>query len=463
MVNLYVRASLPEYAGGALAPWLLWGMIRVARGSGAGSALMAGGVLALLMFTHNVSAFLFGPLAVAAGVWTGLGQRAAAASVRALLRVGAVTLAGLAMSAFFWLPLVMMRDAVDLRRVYNNNLVPETHFVEPWQLLWSRWDYGYSVAGADDGMSFRVGAGAMVCGLAGLVAAWFTLRGARRSTVQGATDDEHFDGPIVPVRILNLPVTLVAAFALLFLTTTWSAPVWDVVRPLRLIQFPWRLLLPASLLLAMAGAMSVRVLPHAPVTPGGLLGRLLRRAHVLMAGLAIVSALPQCQPLTWMTFDDSELRRILERAYVTTTVSDDYRPVRAASYDVILQALRPGRVLVNGVPGASLPPPSERMRFTVEVAGPPRSICTLPVFYFPGWRAEAGPIEVVPQPSADHGLLTIVLPGGSCRVTAWWEPTRLQWQSAMISFLSAGMFSILCVFAGLWTERRFARLPLEKP
>jgi hypothetical protein len=265
------------------------------------------------------------------------------------------------------------------------------------------------------------------------------------------------------LKSATLPAVLMLAAVALFLTTTWSAAVWDLVRPLRLIQFPWRLLLPASLLLAMAGARAVNPLSCWLFSRGGRLRLIAPQTHSLLAGFAILTALPLCRPLTWMNFDDAQLRRVLERAYVTTTVSDDYRPAHAAAYEFIRQAVPLGRALVNGVPGAKLPPPPERMRFTVEVAGPPRSICTLPVYYFPGWRVETGYVEVVPRAASDTGLLTLVLPGGSCRVTAWWEPTPFQWQMAMTSLLSAGLFCVLCVFAGLWTERRSGAPLFKKP
>ncbi len=124
---------------------------------------------------------------------------------------------GLGMSAFFWIPaLVESKYVVGLNTVNFRE-----HFVDWYNLLIPSWGSGFSGSGAG-AMSVQIG----IVPLFAIIAAF-----TRKKTRMGA----YF----------------FAVFACcVFFMLSVSAPIWNIFPPLRLIQYPWRLL---SFVLPIAG------------------------------------------------------------------------------------------------------------------------------------------------------------------------------------------------------------------
>lgn len=80
---------------------------------------------------------------------------------------------GAALSAFYWLPLLVERKLVVFDRYYVN--LAAGHLVRLKQLLYSPWGYGFSHSGVErDAMSFQVGIGQWL--VIGAVIAWIILK-----------------------------------------------------------------------------------------------------------------------------------------------------------------------------------------------------------------------------------------------------------------------------------------------
>lgn len=426
MLNLYVRGTPPEYAAGALAPWLLWGIIRVARGSGrsGGDAhvpwamLGAGFALSLMIFTHNIGAWEFGPLTAVFGAAFALSQSGSARHAAVLRVLGTLFFAG-AMAAHFWLPLAAGLRDVQLGRVFSDETQYESQLILLRQLLDPKWKFGYSPSAPDAQMSFQAGIVQIIV-LAGGLAAVLDRRRWRH-------------GAWMPAGLC-----LGGAVILLFLTTIHSKLLWRLSPPLRLVQFPWRLLLPAELLIAAGGAyLAGFYLPRLRAP-----GMLRRRPEVLLAGLAVLCSLPFCRPRAWLDFPEPALRRIMRNSYVTTTIKDEYRPAKAVESAAAEAVAASGMAWVNGAPApeAKLPVPESRMRFSLRVSPQAPENVVLPVFYFPGWHVMIGGQPVPLKADEKSGLLAFRVPPGPCEIRAAWRPTPLQRLSAAISAAALALF-----------------------
>jgi len=124
----------------------------------------------------------------------------------------------LGLSLFFWLPIVMEKQFTYLK--YFDSAGYLAHFPSFWQLIYSRWGFGYSVPGTADGFSFQLG-------------------------------PFHWLAVIISFIYLK-KTTLIKRtwlfFALifliyLFLTLPISAFIYRSLPFLNFIQYPWRLLL----------------------------------------------------------------------------------------------------------------------------------------------------------------------------------------------------------------------------
>lgn len=159
----------------------------------------------LLILSHNIMAMLYTPFIL--GV--------------ALIRnkKGAVwMLGGLAISAFFWLPALL-----ESRYVVGLNTVNfREHFVRVYQLLIPSWGTEFSATGRFGTiMSTQIGIAPI---LAIIGAIWVSLREPKRAYTK-----------------LYLYFLSVVALCIVFMLPV-SGILWEIITPLQLMQYPWRLL-----------------------------------------------------------------------------------------------------------------------------------------------------------------------------------------------------------------------------
>lgn len=192
------------------------------------------------------------------------------------------------------------------------------------------------------------------------------------------------------------------------LTTPTSLPFWKLLPPLEMVQFPWRLLLPISLLAAGLLAIALR--------------RLSRRLRwlVLAGGLAEAAA----AVLFAVAYGDhGRPSRVEQAAALRDWLANEaeYIPAdaRAKGWLPIHDAgASDFRRMAEALPGCSAHHQLAKTRTTgglaIDVAG-----CVgptpLPQFYFPGWSATAAtalPVDSDPG----TGLVRVNVPPGTATV-----------------------------------------------
>ncbi len=153
---------------------------------------------ALIVLSHNILAMMFAPFLLGYCIIRG----------RALWGMAA----GLGVSAFFWLPALAEQKFV----VGLNTVNFRQHFVRVYELLIPSWGTGFSGIGdIRNKMSFQIGIAPIIATLGGL---W----SAKKSKLF-----IYFFTLFLASIFMMLPV---------------SSGVWETIKPLQLIQYPWRLL-----------------------------------------------------------------------------------------------------------------------------------------------------------------------------------------------------------------------------
>ena len=218
---VYYRASLSETVAWIFPPLVLWGVYRwQERGQRVGlfTAVIA---QLLLVYTHDVTAFIFAPLFL---LWpTGLGW--VLGTQKKIWRGETAVLLGFAASAFFWLPAILERDFIQFGRAgtawpflpQNNYLPLNNLFALPRNadpLLINDWP--------ERGLGLLI----MILVIIGIGL------GLRNTGV---------------VRRLTAVFTLLF-LAYLFLVTSLASPLWNNIDILAAFQFPWRFLSPVVLM-----------------------------------------------------------------------------------------------------------------------------------------------------------------------------------------------------------------------
>ncbi len=378
------RANLAETLAWASLPLALWAMGRLARQGDrrylAGVAL----AYAAVLLTHNAFALIFSPLLAAYGLVTALTLPPAPSRRHRLAITGTALLLGLGLAAFFWLPALIERAQVHSDRllvppifVYWNN------FIDLRELLAAPRAIHPDLLNPSPPRG--LGLIPVLLGLPALAGLW-----------------RFHDRP----RRVQIAFFAAALVAYAWLTTASSQFVWDSVPLLEYIQFPWRLLGPAALCLAMLVAAA------AELPPADWRGSLLvAGAIALLVGGVLFWLDPRhCPGMEAPTVANiTQFER--DTHTVGTTAKGEYLPraVDAVPEEVATTVLDP----------SSLPPGTTVAQQNVLPIGAELTITASQPFTavyngfdYPGWRVTIDGTAVPITPDVPYGRITFPVPEG---------------------------------------------------
>jgi len=409
LVDIYVRAALAEYCAFVWMPLALLAFHRLQEEPTARRLAQAGLSYGALWLTHNVTTLAFTPLLAAyvlcrllsrregVDAWKGVAGRGLAALVASLW--------GMGIAAALLLPNLLERSYINQEQWVRAGYGYAQHFVYPSQLLSGSWGYGAAGPGPVDGMSFQLGAMAVI------LAAGAVAGGLRRSP------------PERRLILFYAGVTLLLLFLMLWI----SLPLWDRLPIAALIQFPWRFLSLTAVTLSALAGMAWAGTSHARL--GGPL-------LVLLVVVALASyryTLPEYTPVPEMA-EGPLLVLEFETEYpdmVGMTAWTREQPSPSGS--ALLPQYLAGEPLVTAealAPGASV----EMIRAAgasdeLWVRSEAGTALRFFTYYFPGWRVYVDGRrldESALRPETAYGLLTVDIPAGEHRVLLRWGDTPLR-------------------------------------
>ena len=455
ITNLFFRGDLPEAMALAWLPWF-WLALRglVTRRNADGrdvSGIVASGLAgAALILTHQLSALIAAAVAVIVVIGS-----CRSSSVRTTTQL--VAFAGtvaIGITALFWMPLLADAPSVRLDAVGHavtevlDRLSPVT---APVRWVWP-YPHGWDPA------SKRAPGGPVLPGITQLVvvvlfAGLLLIRRVRRSPVQDAGNGVLFTvfGVVLVPWFLNLQI---------------SGVIWEAVGALRFIQFPWRLIGPLSLGVAMATAVVVARLPR---MPGVVLAFVL---VALMWAETLTGLVHPVPTADGRMFDDDAMvdaDYAFDRWGASTTTGggeftprevDIRRPDGSLGGAVRIDRVAPPGAWIGGlvmVPDGqsrvtSLQGDALRFRSVVETEGSGATIA-FHQLAFPGWRATVDglPVAVRPQGEVEGsgvapGYLLVDVGPGRHEVAVWFGPT--------LPRLAGDTVSLLAILGLLWATSR---------
>jgi hypothetical protein len=366
---------------------------------------------ACVLFCHFPAALLFTPLMLGF-----LGLAAYLEKSWSVLWVQVCGfLAGLGLSAFIWIPALWARQYVSLYRAAEGYLNYSNHFVYLNQFFYSPWGYGLSLAGPVDGMSFALGWSHLL--LAIVVCIWI-LRNPKLGDRRWLC---FFSGAAVALCILMLPEAI------------WF---WDRVTLLQNVQFPWRLLGPVAICLALLIAPLGQLLSSVPRW----------RAAGMTSAMALL-IVPNLSHLHSKQLVDVDLsfwtpRQLSLRGYESATMAEltprwigqapqglpFYTPLAATVLAGDAQILSPGRT---------------PLYWSSLVKAKSASTIEMKTAWFPGWevRVDGQPVPAGPGPTT--GLISFQVPPGPHTVQVHYGRTAAEKAAAGISAVALILVIIL--------------------
>ncbi|MFQ6099668.1 MAG: hypothetical protein ACE5OS_00325 [Anaerolineae bacterium] len=432
-VDPHARGDLAEHFAVCLLPLVFYtfrrlmsGALSSSKGRVGGRGALLGSVLTLaaLVFSHNLLGLVTSGLLMVYWVWQIVFSRGRGRAGWGML---AFALAA-AIVAFFWLPSLLECDAIKLDVVGPGHFDFREHFLSLSELL-----------------------------------------APSRILDLGATAPHHWHNLGLAQWLLALPALgallrreasgrrvlfyfVLVGLGLIFLLLPVSMPIWESVPLMEYLQFPWRLLGPINLMLAVCAAGGAALLPA---------GRW--RTPILAAGLTtiLMLALPVLYPPMWAPdFGPTAPWDIIQweqrSGALGTTSTGDFLPVEAALSPVrpapwlVESYLQPGSVdrinrftLPDGARVEIVEQGPLYNRITVNT--PEQFVLRLLTFYFPGWRAYVDGKEVEIEVAGPEGFITLWVPEGEHEVLVRFESTPPRTAGWIISAVGLVMLIVALV------------------
>lgn len=386
--TLYVRGSYAEGVTWTLLPWLLYFWSQKDRGY---KWIVSTSLITSLFFlSHNSLPFAFIPFLL---IWIFIfkPKTLGSSALALILSVGA--------SSWFLLPVIFERGLVQIDKVALLTKYSD-HFLSPMQLWHSTWGYGGSAStGQIDGMSFMLGKFQLVLAAISLV-----YLGIKKS--------------LDKIVIFFLATFIFYAF----MTTMFSSFVWDLVSPLQILQFPWRLITFASFAVAALAGYFVEFLPKFTKP----LAVLFITCGILFFNLKFFV------PQRAISYDDSSFLSKEKLATVARDKIPEYLPASMPAFPTTSLSDSLSRTSTS-VYGSLVT--SESAPLTISTA------------YMPQWQLKINESIVQVKASQDGRITTTTdVPAGSLKVDLSWHRTIVEnigiWLSAFSLLVMIGLLFI---------------------
>jgi len=280
MLNLYVRGDINEYMALAGLPWALWIVYKTANDQKVKIFSLASiSIFAIPALTHYPSCVIQYPVIF---FWMLALLSTAADRKSYMIRNSLSLLLALIISSGYWLSAFMSRHLVQMENMTKGFADYTKQFIDLNQFFSFYWNFGASVLGPGDAISFQIGNFAFIgllCGLPVLIKLLFKTS-VRARAVQASV------------------IMLIAGMFLMHSSSHWF---WEHISVLPMLQFPYRILVIPALMISLLGGSCGILLQKINNTK-------LQTTSVLLIAVLIVSgSFYMCKAAEYMDIDADDL------------------------------------------------------------------------------------------------------------------------------------------------------------
>lgn len=222
-VQLYVRGAIGEYWASIFLPLICLGIYESFKHKNWLSKLLIGVGLAGTILSHTLLGYvtLIILLLYLLGVFLFSIYKSSKLTHFSFTILWGIVI-GLGISSFFWMPALFEMHYTSVSGQVSSTADFRDHFVCLSQLWYSQWGFGGSQLGCQDGLSFALGKAFIIISLLGGVILF-----------SKATLSQHKQFLFIAGGIWIIS---------LFLMTSISLPVWEIIPRFEYLQYPWRFL-----------------------------------------------------------------------------------------------------------------------------------------------------------------------------------------------------------------------------
>ncbi len=444
--EIFVRGDLPELLALAVLPFVLWSARRLVLEQGLSQLVLFSASYAMLVLSHNLTAFFASPFILLYGAIWLLPQR----RLRPWLYFAGGLALAVALSAFYWVPALGELAWVQIDRSHGYAGLREIDFRTIQDLI--RFQLPVDQRQMKTEPDIVLGVSMALFAVLGLLAT--LLRQPGRAVT------------------LHALYCLGCGAFLLFLINPLSQPLWELLPVVNIVQFPWRMLGIAGVPIASLGGLTMLLLPRLTDT----------RPKALLAGLGVALATlfvlyeylfypyHLFPPGPDQVSDNPTVAEALGYEQwshiIGTTSTQEFLPrwskwvpnERTVQLEVCEECV-PKELIDRGTLPATVKVQQTEMRsnyHAFEVEAERSETLLFRLLYYPAWHAYLDGVEAPTEPTALHdlGWLSLKVPAGTHRVELRFENTPLVTASNTVSLAAVALASLLLIVASQWRRRR---------
>lgn len=405
-LDFYVRGAMGEMWALMLFPAIFWAFIKLEEKPEIKNLLLVAIFLSLLLTSHNLSAMVFIPVTIIWAVFLFLRKKA----VNFLLFTFFSFILSLLISAFYLLPVIFEKNLVHVDTTTVGYFYYTEHFKGFRRLFLERdWGYGPSLrevpGGEKDKMTYQIG--------------WIHLLGWALA-LYACYKLWHRDKFLSITIILS---SIVLGFSI-FMINPRSQFIWDMIEPLKYLQFPWRFLLIVAFFISFISG-SFFVLSNR------------KKWWIILIVLVVAFNFSYFKPEKFLQITNEELLsgKLWEKQIKRSIF--DFLPIYAKEPPAELASSR-YQILTGDSQISDFNEGTNWISFKAETKT--HTIIRLSQYYFPDWKifVDGSPI-IFDYKNNSLGLMTFILGKGNHTIEARLYDTPIRSLSNLITLVGFGI------------------------
>lgn len=435
-ITIYVRGAWAEFFAMSILPFVFLGLDNIYRNKNFKQALLFSISLGLLIIAHPLIAFPAFFFITLFFVYYFFCSKNRWLFFKNFL-VGSFF--ALSLSAFFWLPSLVEKKYTLVDAILTHELASyKIHFVYPYQFWFSPWGYGGSIAGPADGISFQLGKIHIFLTIFSIFAClfYFLFKEKRES--------------------LKIYLFLLFLFLFsLFMSSIYSQFIWDKIKYLWYLQFPWRFLTFTGIFISLIAGAGIYYFGKIIELDNNVKKVLFNLIIVFLLVVTVVKYSPYFNPHNPKEYDERTLTSFEEISWRvsktsfefspngiktkktelgTTTIGLEKRDLTKEDFKILSK--NQGRTKIKTIINKFA-----RKEFEVQSKSP--IDFRLNTFNFPGWQASLDGKEIKINDNNDYKLITVLVPQGNHKLLFSFNDTSVRILGNFISIISLIILSSL--------------------
>lgn len=407
-LDSYVRGDVAELFALSIAPLLLYFILKLVRGEGKNFFWLSVVSFTAFLLSHNITTLIFTPVIVVFTIYFLFENK-----WKNWKKILWVFILGAGLSAFFVVPAYLEKNLVQTEALTRAELDFRAQFVKVGQLFFDRsWNYGGSNPDETGTISYQIGWPYW----------WIAILSIALVLVSKKRKN------------LLLFVILISIFSFgVLMTHNKSAPIWEFIKILIYVQFPWRFLSYAIFASSLLGAYLASYFS----------GRNLWILGGIISLLAVVLNWYYFRP-QYFYYDMTDAIKLSGQNFINQQKGSilDYLPKTALEPR---EPAPPNPLVIKGSATVNnFINKSNRWSFGVDVTE--GSVIDPPVFDFPDWVVRINGKEVDHARNFPTGRIEINLPPGKYVITGEFKNTPVRTASNLLSLASLFTLIMYCLY-----------------